>query len=114
MRNLFDRLFRRRALDAQAREEIETHVRMRAERNQQVGMAEDEALRHARLQFGNASLVREEIYRFNGFGILDELGKDVRASLRTLRRYPGVTAVALLSLALGIGANTLAFSFVNV
>jgi putative ABC transport system permease protein len=114
MRNLFHRLFRRRAIDAEAREEIDAHVRMRAARNRQLGMTEDEALRQARLQFGNASLVREEVYRFNGFGILDELGKDIRCSLRTLRRYPGVTAVALLSLALGIGANTLAFSFVNV
>ena len=45
--------------------------------------------------------------------ILDALERDIRAGLRTMRRYPGVTALALLSLTLGIGANTLAFSFLN-
>src|SRR5258705_6029190 len=52
--------------------------------------------------------------RFTSTAMIDELRQDIRSSLRLLWRYRGVTAVALLSLALGIGANTLVFSFVNV
>jgi putative ABC transport system permease protein len=114
MKNLFNRLFTRRALDAEVREEIEAHVALRAEHNRAAGMPDDEAQREARRRFGNPASIREEIYHFNGFGILDALGRDLRWSLRTLGRSPGVAAAAILSLALGIGANTLAFSFVNV
>ena len=113
MRSLFNRIFRRRALDTDVREELESHIAMRAELNRKAGMSEDEALHEARVRFGNSASIREDIYRFNGFAMLDALRRDVRTGLRTLRRYPGVTAMALLSLTLGIGANTLAFSFVN-
>lgn len=113
MKNLFDRIFRRRTLDAEAREELEFHIAMRAELNERAGMAPDEALRDARLRFGNRVSTREEIYRFNGFEIVDALYRDLRSGFRTLLKYPGMTALALLSLTLGIGGNTLAFSFVN-
>jgi len=101
-------------MDADVRAEIESHIAMRAELNRQAGMPEDEAARAARRQFGNATSIREQVYHFNGFGLLDALGRDLRSSVRTLGRYPGVTCLALISLALGIGANTMAFSFVNV
>jgi putative ABC transport system permease protein len=113
MKNLFKRLFRRRALDAEVREEIQAHIAMRAESNKRAGMPEEEAVRDARLRFGNRVSIREEIYTFNGFAIVDALQRDLRSGFRTLVRHPGVTALALLSLTLGIGANTLAFSFVD-
>jgi putative ABC transport system permease protein len=114
MRHLLRRLFRRRGLDADVQEEIESHLAMRAELNRQAGVPESEAMQTARKQFGNTTSVREQIYEFNGFAALDALRRDVRTGLRTFGRYPGITCVALLSLALGIGANSLAFSFVNV
>jgi putative ABC transport system permease protein len=113
MKSLFARIFRRGVLDAEVRDEIESHIALRAELNEKAGMAPDEALRDARLRFGNRASTREEIYRFNGFEIVDALYRDLRFGVHTMRRYPGVTALALLSLTLGIGGNTLAFSFVN-
>jgi len=113
MKNLWSRLFRRRTLDSDFREEIESHLSMRAETNRHAGMSSDAAKQDAKRRFGNPELIREEVYHFNGFRVLDALATDLRSSLRTLLRYPGVTCIALISLALGIGANTLAFSFVN-
>jgi putative ABC transport system permease protein len=112
--NWMTRLFRRRSHDAEVLEEIESHIAMRTEQNRQHGLSAEEATDRAHQQFGNATLIRERIYHFNGFGVLDALVQDVRSGFRMFQRYPGVTSLALLCLALGLGANTLSFSFVNV
>lgn len=76
-------------------------------------MPRDEARARARRKLGNGTLIREEIYRMNTILFLDTVGRDVRHALRALRHNPVFTAVALLTIAIGIGANTAVFSVVN-
>src|SRR5262245_46634168 len=110
---LLRRLFRRSTIDDEIREEMETHIAMRADVNRKSGMSSDEALQSARKQFGNLTRLREALYEFNGFGFLDTVLRDLRYSLRTLMASKGFTAAAILSLALGIGANCAVFSILD-
>src|SRR5206468_220778 len=113
MKNLFDRLFGRGRSDEDVREEIESHLAMRTERNRNSGMSNDEAHAEAARQFGNATSIREEIYHSGGFGFLDSIAQDLRYALRSLTKHKGFAATALSTLALGIGATTAIFSVVS-
>jgi predicted permease len=107
------RFFRRAKWDRERLEEIESYVQLETEDNIARGMPASKARAAARRKFGNSTLIREEIYRMNTIAFLDTLGRDVRYGLRTLRHNPVFTAVALLTIAIGIGANTAVFSVVN-
>jgi len=109
----FRRFFRRAQWDRDRLREIESYVQMEADENMARGMCEDEAYAAARRKFGNITLIREEIYRMNSFHILEAIWSDIQYGLRTLKAQPMFAAVALVTLAVGIGANTAVFSVVN-
>jgi endonuclease/exonuclease/phosphatase family metal-dependent hydrolase len=106
---IFNDSMRDRELD----EEIEMHLRLLAERYVRQGMTETEAAQAARRQFGNATLLKEVNREMRRIRVIDSLIQDLRYGVRMLLRDKGFTAVAALSLALGIGANTAIFSLLD-
>jgi putative ABC transport system permease protein len=113
MRSLAAGLFRRRRIEDEMAEEIRGHIDARASDLVRGGLDPAEARRRARLEFGAVERYKEEVREARGLRLADELRADLISGLRGLRRAPGFTAVAAISLALGIGANTLVFSLVD-
>src|SRR5262245_22289367 len=98
--------FRRRRLEAELDEDIRTHLQMAVEENLRRGMSPQDAESAARRSFGNVDHTKE-IYRDQrGIPVYETFARDVRQTLRSFRRNPAFTLVAVLTLTLGIGANT--------
>ena len=111
-RKLFGGAERRRALKG-LDEEIHDHIDREAEVNLARGMTPDEARRQARLAFGNVTLVREDARAAWTIRALEQSRQDVRYALRTLRKSPGFALVAILTLSLGISANTAIYTLID-
>ena len=106
-------MFRRRRSADDFAEEIKSHFELEADELQSEGLSEEEARRRARVEFGNAQTAQERFYLSSRIVWFDNLLHDIKFAIRQLMRNPSFTSVAIVTLALGIAANSTIFSWIN-
>src|SRR2546426_10703349 len=100
-------LVTRSTVERELDEELRFHVERQVESYLRAGMSREEALRRVQIEFGGLDQIKEEYRDALGIRLLDDLWRDLRYALRTCRRSPVFAATAIISVALGVGANTL-------
>ncbi|HEY6991436.1 MAG TPA: permease prefix domain 1-containing protein, partial [Bryobacteraceae bacterium] len=116
MKSLFRKLrwlTRRPAKEAEFREELEFHLAEEASEREAAGLPKEDAWWAAHRELGNLTLVKENTRAVWGWSFLEQLVQDLHYAVRTMRHNRVFSALALLSLALGIGANTVIYSFIE-
>lgn len=106
-------LFRHTRIHREIDAELEAHIALRTEENIAAGMTPEAARRNARLRFGNPAIIHEQTAGSDALLSLESLWRDIRYALRQMRRSPGFALTAIITLALGIGANIVVFGVLN-
>ena len=113
LRSLFARFVRRAETERELEQELASHIDMRADDLERLGLSRAEAERRARIEFGGHERFKEECREAIAGNFIDILIQDVRFSLRMLRKAPGFAFIAIMTIAHSIGATTAVFSVVE-